>query len=210
MNITAPTATMNSCGRRLCMRPEVYDHENQSSRNWASRSVSRYRYGRARCCCEKTVCGSGPENDAEADGQQPRPRINLTAEGPDATLYMYHLPGITFDICRSLAEGVREKRHTMGFTQLVCTGGVGDIRFTSDISAQPALPAKANSTVIAEAALPVKTNPAVPQQAQSSQVIKLPLPVQGQKARKKPAEQPVSQYMRGAAIIYLEALQARR
>ena len=140
-------------------------------------------------------------------GSNLAPGLNLTAEGPDATLYMYHLPGITFDICRSLAEGVREKPHTMGFTQLVCTGGVGDIRFTSDISAQPALPAKANSTVIAEAALPVKTNPAVPQQAQSSQVIKLPLPVQGQKARKKPAEQPVSQYMRGAAIIYLEALQ---
>jgi hypothetical protein len=60
---------------------------------------------------------------------------NLTAEGPDATLYVYHAPGITSDICRGLAEGVAEKLRTMGFTQVVCTGD-GGTRFTFDLIAQ--------------------------------------------------------------------------
>jgi hypothetical protein len=52
----------------------------------------------------------------------PVPGFNLAAEGPDSTLYVYHLPGITSDTCRTVlnADALNNLR-TKGFTKFVCT-----------------------------------------------------------------------------------------
>jgi hypothetical protein len=75
--------------------------------------------------------------------------FNITADGPDATIYTYQTTGVTYSDCNGMfaAEGFAENLRRQGFTQAVCTDGA-NARFTSDLisqhqSQQSALPANA-------------------------------------------------------------------
>lgn len=125
----------------------------------------------------------------------PVPGYFLGAEGPDATWYVYHWPGITSDTCRSLlAGGASENLQKNGFTQLVCTGD-GNTRFAFDLltqqqSQQPSSLSNARPPVAAQPALPVNANPPALTQTPSVSVTK-----------------PISEYMRNVGLLYIETVE---
>jgi hypothetical protein len=108
-------------------------------------------------------------------GRTVAPGFNISAEGPDATVYVYHESGVSSSECTSMlaTEGFAPNLRKFGFTQIVCTDDAG-ARFTFDLTAQQqaqqpnTLPANANPPVSTQPALPVSTDPVIPQQAQSS------------------------------------------
>ena len=55
-------------------------------------------------------------------GKNVAPGMNITAEGPDATLYVFHVAGITSAVCKTmLTDGFTAKMRELGFAKLVCT-----------------------------------------------------------------------------------------
>jgi hypothetical protein len=135
------------------------------------------------------------QKDMASMASNPVPGYFLGAEGPDATWYVYHWPGITSDKCRSLlAGGASENLQKNGFTQLVCTGD-GDARFAFDLltqqqSQQPSSLSNAHPPVAAQPALPVNANPPTLIQTPSVSVTK-----------------PISEYMRNVGLLYIETVE---
>jgi hypothetical protein len=73
---------------------------------------------------------------AKDQGSKLPPKYEDTVEGPDATIYVSHNPGVTYSICKNmLQEDYVSDLVSLGFKQLVCTGG-GDTRFAFDLIAQ--------------------------------------------------------------------------
>jgi hypothetical protein len=63
------------------------------------------------------------------------PGYNLTADGPDATFYVYNDPGITYSDCSGmLTEDFVANLRRYGFTQLVCTDSGNNARFSFDLT----------------------------------------------------------------------------
>jgi len=104
------------------------------------------------------------------------PGFNITAEGPDATVFVYHQTQISYEQCNSMINNNQDWVSTLqkvGFTQLVCTDA-GNARFPFDLrQEQPA-----------------------PTQTQSQ-----PTSVAGQ-----PEPKPISEYMRRVGLLYLEQI----
>jgi len=68
-------------------------------------------------------------------GSQISPGFNITADGPDATIYMYHVRALTYPDCNSMFinKGMISNLQEAGFTQFVCTDD-GSTRFAFDLS----------------------------------------------------------------------------
>ncbi len=82
-------------------------------------------------------------------GSNIAPGFNITADGPDSTIYTYQAKGVTYSDCNRMfaTEGFVEDLGGRGFSQVVCTDGA-NARFTSDLigqhqSQQSAVPANA-------------------------------------------------------------------
>ena len=69
-------------------------------------------------------------------GSQISPGFNITADGPDATIYVYHVRALTYPDCNSMFinKGMISNLQKAGFTQFVCTDD-GSTRFAFDITA---------------------------------------------------------------------------
>ena len=133
---------------------------------------------------------------AQETTSNPVPEFKIAAEGPNSTVFVYHVPGITSDQCgRILAVGGLKGLHTIGFTQVVCTND-RDIRFVLDLrtlpqSQQPSSLSNAHPPVAAQSALPVNANPpALAQQTPSASTAK-----------------PISEYMRNVGLLYIETVE---
>jgi hypothetical protein len=132
----------------------------------------------------------------------PVPGFKIAAEGPNSTVFVYHLPGITSDQCGSvlavggsvLALGGLKHLRTIGFTHAVCTND-RDIRFVLDLtdqqqSQQPGSP-NAHLPGSSKTALPVNANsPALAQQTPSVSTAKS-----------------ISSHMRDVGLLYIEAVE---
>jgi hypothetical protein len=68
--------------------------------------------------------------------KNPLPGFNITAEGPDANLYVLHLPGMTYAMCQGVfTTGPVSELRKAGFTHYVCTDD-GQTTFTTRIPSQ--------------------------------------------------------------------------
>jgi hypothetical protein len=70
-------------------------------------------------------------------GDKVLPGFNITADAPDASIYVYHSSGTSYPDCSSMLtnEGFVSNLRSLGFAQLVCTDD-GNTRFTFDLIAQ--------------------------------------------------------------------------
>ncbi|MFZ0760864.1 MAG: hypothetical protein WAM69_13025 [Candidatus Sulfotelmatobacter sp.] len=125
----------------------------------------------------------------------PVPGFKIAAEGPNSTIFVYHVPGITSDQCGSvLAVGGLKHLRTIGFTHAVCTND-RDIRFVLDLTdqqqSQRPMPPNAHPPGSAQTALLVNANsPALAQQTSSASTAK-----------------PISEYMRNVGLLYIETVE---
>jgi hypothetical protein len=64
--------------------------------------------------------------------------FNITADGPDATIYVYHSTHLSYADCNSMFQnkGMVSNLQKAGFTQFVCTDD-GNIKFTFDLARIP-------------------------------------------------------------------------
>jgi len=76
------------------------------------------------------------EKTVQQLGSQLSPGFNITADGPDATIYVYHVGALTYSDCNSMFinRGMVSSLQKAGFTQFVCTDD-GNTRFAFDITA---------------------------------------------------------------------------
>jgi len=130
----------------------------------------------------------------QKEASNPVPGFKIAAEGPNFTVFVYHVPGITSEQCGSiLAVGGLKHLRTIGFTDAVCTND-RDIRFVLDLTdrqqSQPVSP-NAHPPGSAQTALPVNANsPALAQQTPSTSTAK-----------------PISEYMRNVGLLYIETVE---
>jgi hypothetical protein len=76
------------------------------------------------------------------------PTYQVSAEGPDSILFVYHASLMNPSICRGmLTEGLVSKFRALGFTKLVCTDD-GEDTFTFDPVVQTVLPAVARKDYV--------------------------------------------------------------
>ena len=121
-------------------------------------------------------------------GSNLTPGYNTSAEGPDATLYVLHEPGVTFPICNDMVtQGFVLSLRKFGFTYFVCTDD-GNKKFTFDLAQQ--------SPVNAQSPAPVPVRPVESPPVNASQAVQ-PLP----SATTLPSPQAQDQAEIRAAII---------
>jgi hypothetical protein len=86
----------------------------------------------------KTFAQTVREGVVKKPGSNIAPGFNITTDGPDATIYVLHIAGMTYANCQGVftAEAVSELK-AVGFTQYVCTDD-GNARFVFDLSSSSA------------------------------------------------------------------------
>ena len=71
-------------------------------------------------------------------GNAVSPGYNLTADGPDATFFVYNDPGMNYSDCSGmLTEDFVANLRRYGFTQLICTDSGNNAKFSFDLTVLP-------------------------------------------------------------------------
>ena len=93
------------------------------------------------------------------------PRFNITADGPDATIYVWHEADVTYALCNGnyADKDYIARLSNFGFTQYTCTDD-GSTKFTFDITREQPAPTPKQSQAVAnsESAKPRDAVPVAP------------------------------------------------